>query len=162
MMKKAMKDKYVARAGIIKAMAHPTRLFIIDELSKGERCVAELTKMIGADMSTISKHLSVLRGAGIVSSMKRGSQVYYRLRVPCILNFFGCVEAVMKSSLDELARSRNSDGEVDFMSLRSEWKPLSIIAAVFLGFYFLPFDSPRAVNSVSEALLLPATMPAST
>ncbi len=102
-MKKALKVKYEARAEIIKAMAHPTRLFIIDELSKGERCVAELTKMIGADMSTISRHLSVLKGAGIVAGAKRGSQVYYELRVPCILNFFGCVEAVLQSNIDELA-----------------------------------------------------------
>jgi DNA-binding transcriptional ArsR family regulator len=104
-MKKALKAKYETRAGIIKGMAHPTRLFIIDELSKGERCVAELTEMIGADMSTISRHLSVLKGAGIVSGAKRGSQVYYELRVPCILNFFGCVEAVLRSNIDELAEA---------------------------------------------------------
>ena len=80
----------------MKALAHPTRLFIVDELSRGERCVCELTDGIGADMSTVSKHLSVLKGAGIVSDDKRGVQVFYRLRVPCILNFFGCVEAVLE------------------------------------------------------------------
>jgi DNA-binding transcriptional ArsR family regulator len=102
-MKQALKAKYETRAGIIKAMAHPTRLFIIDELAKGERCVRELTAMIGADISTISKHLSIMKGAGIVAGEKRGSQVYYQLRVPCIMNFFGCVEAVAQSSIDELA-----------------------------------------------------------
>lgn len=89
------KQKYEARARVIKAMAHPSRLFMVDELSRGERCVCELRDMIGADISTISKHLSVLKEAGIVEDDKRGQQVFYRLRVPCILNFFGCVEDVL-------------------------------------------------------------------
>ncbi len=89
------KQKYIARARVIKAMAHPSRLFMVDELSRGERCVCELRDMIGADISTISKHLSVLKEAGIVEDEKRGLQVFYRLRVPCILNFFGCVEDVL-------------------------------------------------------------------
>jgi DNA-binding transcriptional ArsR family regulator len=94
-------SRYEARARIIKAMAHPTRLFIVDTLSRGERCVNELTGMIGADMSTISRHLSVLRGAGIVRDEKRGANVYYFLKVPCVLNFFSCVESVIRSSVDE-------------------------------------------------------------
>ncbi len=89
---------FEARAKIIKAMAHPTRLFIVDELSRTEKCVADLTEMIGADTSTVSKHLSVLKNAGIISDEKRGLQVYYTLRVPCVLNFFGCVESVIRSN----------------------------------------------------------------
>jgi ArsR family transcriptional regulator len=88
-----------ARARVLKAMAHPTRLFIIEELEKEERCVCDLTSMIGADISTVSKHLSVLRQAGIVLDDKRGNQVFYRLRVPCILNFFGCVESVLENQV---------------------------------------------------------------
>jgi ArsR family transcriptional regulator len=82
----------------MKALAHPSRLFIVDELSRGERCVCELTEMIGADVSTVSKHLAVLKQAGVVLDERRGQQVFYRLRVPCILNFFGCVEAVLEES----------------------------------------------------------------
>jgi ArsR family transcriptional regulator len=87
-----------ARARVIKAMGHPTRLFIVDELSRQERCVCELTKMIGADVSTVSKHLTVLRNAGIVQDEKRGTMVYYSLRVPCVLNFFTCVESVLETT----------------------------------------------------------------
>ena len=88
--------RYEARAKIIKAMAHPARLLILDELSKNaERCVCELTEMIGSDMSTVSRHLAVLRAAGLVEDEKRGAMVYYRLRVKCILNFFDCIESVM-------------------------------------------------------------------
>ena len=67
------KARYEARARIIKALAHPTRLFIIDELSGNKRCVCELTEMIGADASTVSKHLSVLRNAGLVADEKVGA-----------------------------------------------------------------------------------------
>jgi DNA-binding transcriptional ArsR family regulator len=85
-----------AQARVMKALAHPSRLFIVDELSRGERCVCELTEMIGADVSTVSKHLALLKQAGVVLDERRGQQVFYRLRVPCILTFFGCVEAVLE------------------------------------------------------------------
>ncbi len=97
-MEQERKKHLQARAQVLKAMAHPTRLFIIEELEKEERCVCDLTEQIGADVSTVSKHLSVLKQAGIVIDDKRGNQVFYRLRVPCILNFFGCVESVLESS----------------------------------------------------------------
>ncbi|MHC1789749.1 ArsR/SmtB family transcription factor [Solidesulfovibrio sp.] len=74
-----------------KALGHETRLFIADELSRGERCVCELTQMVDADISTISRHLSQLREAGIIASDKRGIQVYYRLLTPCVLQLFSCV-----------------------------------------------------------------------
>lgn len=88
--------QYKTQAHIIKALAHPTRLFIVDELARGERSVRELTDMIGVEMPTVSRHLSQLRNAGIVDDEKRGAQVFYRLRVPCVLNFFKCVEAVQR------------------------------------------------------------------
>jgi ArsR family transcriptional regulator len=93
--------RYEARARIIKAMAHPSRLFIVDELSRGERCVCELTEMIGVDMSTVSRHLSILKNAGIVDDDKRGATVYYRLKVPCVLDFVKCVESVMQCNIGQ-------------------------------------------------------------
>jgi ArsR family transcriptional regulator len=97
-----------ARAAILKAMAHPARLMIIEELASRERCVAELTAMAGLDVSTVSKHLSRLKAAGLVTSARRGAQVYYSLRVPCVLNFFGCVEAVMRATAEEHQRLTQS------------------------------------------------------
>lgn len=88
-------DTYKHKAQIIKAMGHPSRLRMIDALAEGEKCVQELQAQVGSDMSTVSKHLSVLRHAGLVNDRKQGLQVFYSLRVPCIINFFGCVEAVM-------------------------------------------------------------------
>jgi DNA-binding transcriptional ArsR family regulator len=92
----ATQTKYKNQARIIKALSHPTRLFIVDELSRGERCVCEITDMVGVEMPTVSRHLGVLKSAGILEDDKRGLQVFYRLRVPCVLNFFKCVEAVQR------------------------------------------------------------------
>lgn len=97
MMDETSRARYEARAKILKALGHPSRLMMIDELSRGERCVCELREIVGADLSTVSKHLSTLKNAGIVEDDKRGVQVFYRLKVPCVLNFFGCVEAVLEN-----------------------------------------------------------------
>ncbi len=99
-MNEAIRDRYQARADVMKALAHPSRLYIVDELSRGERCVCDLTEAIGSDMSTVSKHLSVLKSVGIVRDEKRGSQVYYSLRMRCVIGFFGCIEAVLRSGDD--------------------------------------------------------------
>ncbi|MCL4786819.1 MAG: winged helix-turn-helix domain-containing protein [Verrucomicrobia bacterium] len=87
-------SRYKVQAAILKALAHPTRLFIVDELSRGERCVNDLTEMIGVEMPTVSRHLSQLKHAGILEDEKRGVQVFYRLKTPCVMNFFQCVAAV--------------------------------------------------------------------
>jgi ArsR family transcriptional regulator len=63
-MDQIVKARFEARAQIMKAMAHPTRLFILDELSRGERCVTELTDMIDADASTLCLEFFRLCGDG--------------------------------------------------------------------------------------------------
>ena len=68
---------------------------MVEELEGGERCVCDLQQLVGADMSTVSKHLGVLKRAGIVIDDKRGNQVFYSLRVPCVTGFFACIEAVL-------------------------------------------------------------------
>jgi DNA-binding transcriptional ArsR family regulator len=100
-MDKRTEARYKARARIVKALAHPSRLFMVDELSKSERCVCELAEMVGADMSTVSKHLSLLRQSGIVEDEKRGAQVFYRLRTPCVLRMFDCLEPILETHARE-------------------------------------------------------------
>lgn len=90
--------QYKGRARTIKALAHPTRLFILDELSRGERSVRELTEMVGVEMPTISRHLGVLKSAGILDDDKRGPQVFYRVRLRCVLKVFGCLKAIERES----------------------------------------------------------------
>jgi ArsR family transcriptional regulator len=87
-------DGNIRRAKIIKALAHPSRLAMIDRLEKGEACVCELQKIVNADISTVSKHLLLMKKAGLVDDRKEGLWVYYRLRVPCIIRFLDCIDAV--------------------------------------------------------------------
>ena len=100
-MKGKEKAAIIAKANVLKALGHPTRLWMAEQLEGGEKCVCELAEFIDADFSTISKHLSILKQAGVVSDEKRGKQVYYKLKVPCILKFMSCVEAVIKAQAEE-------------------------------------------------------------
>lgn len=88
-----------ASTRIIRALGHPSRLFMLEELAKGERCVCELTALVGADISTVSKHLSILKLAGIVEDEKRGVQVFYRLRDTGVLGLLRQVESVLRQNL---------------------------------------------------------------
>lgn len=94
-------DKYSQMATVMKAMAHPTRLFILEMLKEKEHCVCELQELIHSDMSTVSKHLSVLRNAGIITSRKHNNLVIYRLLCPCVLDAFQCVIDVGKNTEKE-------------------------------------------------------------
>ncbi len=78
-------------AEVFKALGHPTRLWIVQQLADGEHCVCEFVEAVGADFSTISKHLSVLKQAGVIEDDKRGKSVYYRLTCPCVLKMLDCV-----------------------------------------------------------------------
>lgn len=91
----ATRTTLAARADVFKALGHPTRLAIVDMLADGERCVCDMNEEIDADISTVSRHLAVLRNVGILSSDKRGNQVFYKLECPCITTFYGCVESVI-------------------------------------------------------------------
>ncbi|MDZ7761645.1 MAG: metalloregulator ArsR/SmtB family transcription factor [Desulfovermiculus sp.] len=109
-MKQDIRDRYEARSKIMKALGHPSRLFIVDELSRQGRCVCELTEMIGADVSTVSKHLSILREAGIVDYEKRGTQMHYRLAAPCVLGFFRCLEDMVRINVQRQLHCLQDDG----------------------------------------------------
>jgi DNA-binding transcriptional ArsR family regulator len=85
-----------ARAEIFKALGHPARLAMVQALGDGEQCVCDLQAVVGSDMSTVSKHLTVLRHAGLVDAEKRGKQVFYSLRLTCTLGFMECVDNALQ------------------------------------------------------------------
>jgi len=86
------------QARVLKALANASRLQIIDRLSRGEASVGELTKLVGSDHSTVSKHLAILRSHGIVEDRREGNVVFYSLLTPCVMNFFSCATQVLKES----------------------------------------------------------------
>jgi len=101
-------EYYKTQTKIVKAIAHPIRLFILEKLKDDEYCVNSLTEMIGYDASTVSKHLSVLKNAGLISDEKRGLKVFYKLRTPCVIDMLSCVNRTVKqvaeTNLEHLKR----------------------------------------------------------
>lgn len=87
-----------AQARVLKALANESRLMIVDRLSRGECSAGDLTRLVGTDQTTVSKHLAVLRAHGIVEDRREGSAVVYRLLTPCIMSFFSCATQVLKES----------------------------------------------------------------
>jgi ArsR family transcriptional regulator len=86
------------RAEVLKALAHPTRAYIVDVIAReGAQCVCELTEQIGADTSTVSRHLSLLKGAGILFDRKEGTTVYYDLTCDCIGRFMNSLDVVLRA-----------------------------------------------------------------
>lgn len=81
---------------MLKALGHESRLMIVDRLSRGECSVGDLRELVGSDLSTVSKHLALLRAHGIVEGRREGTTVYYRLLTPCVRNFFTCAIQVLK------------------------------------------------------------------
>ena len=79
-------------AGVFKALGHPVRLMIVEMLLDGERCVCELQKDSGRDMSTISSHLNVLKNNRVLSCEQRGKNVYYSLCCPCLRQVLACLK----------------------------------------------------------------------
>lgn len=97
--------KYIEeQAKIFKALGHPSRLLMAEALLNGPLCVCDLQKLVGADISTISRHLSVLKAADIVSDEKKGQNVYYSLKLTCLNQFLTCTTA----TLDKQAQARQA------------------------------------------------------
>ncbi len=92
------------RAEVFKALGHEDRLRILDELVDGERCVCDLVAAVGSGWSTVSRHLAVLKEAGVVEDEKRGLQVFYRLALPCVPSFMECLDASRNGEAVELRR----------------------------------------------------------
>ncbi|MCW5976833.1 MAG: winged helix-turn-helix transcriptional regulator [Bryobacteraceae bacterium] len=91
--------RYEARARIAKALSHPTRLLLLDALRQKDLCVCEMTELAGVDQSTVSKHLAILKDAGLVAVAKRGSMSVFSVRCQCLDGFFRCIEAVLEQNL---------------------------------------------------------------
>lgn len=83
------------RAGVLSALASETRLLILEHLQEGEMTVSEITELAGLDISTVSRHLAILKRAGIVSSRAQGSRRLYSIRTSCVMGFLDCVEDVL-------------------------------------------------------------------
>ncbi|WP_319764189.1 metalloregulator ArsR/SmtB family transcription factor [Maridesulfovibrio sp.] len=80
------------KSKVFKALGHPSRLAIVEALCEGELCVCDIVPIVGRDISTVSKHLSLLKEAGVLKDNKRGTNVYYSLAMECVPGFLSCLE----------------------------------------------------------------------
>lgn len=86
------------RSRVFKALGHPARLAIVDELAEGERCVCELLELSKLSGPTVSQHLLILKNAGIIADDKRGKKIFYRLQMPCVTEISLCVGGATPSA----------------------------------------------------------------
>lgn len=84
-----------ARAELVRALAHPTRLGIVEELARGERSVGQLQAAVDCGATTLSRHLALLRALRIVETRRRGTTVLCTLAMPCLGDFLACVDAML-------------------------------------------------------------------
>jgi ArsR family transcriptional regulator len=96
-MNKFDKTAISAEADFFKALGHPTRLWIVRELASKEHCVCEFVEAVGDEFPTISRHLSILKEAGVVVDERRGKSIYYRLACPCVLDMLKCMKKRLQS-----------------------------------------------------------------
>ena len=97
-------DDAMARAKILKALANPTRLLMVDALSRGDRCVNELQPLAKVNQSAISRHLAQLKHAGIVTERRAGNRIIHHLECPCILQALECTVGVLHKEAARKAR----------------------------------------------------------
>jgi DNA-binding transcriptional ArsR family regulator len=99
MMEENMGELTVARAEILKAIAQPTRMKIIDFLRDGERCVCEIFPAIDEEQSNTSRHLNMMQGCGILARRKEGIKIMYRLKHPEVLQILELASAILKKEI---------------------------------------------------------------
>lgn len=95
------KEFYKLKTNIIKALANPIRLMIIDCLREGEKCVSEIIEELQEEQSNISKSLGILKSNGLIKDRKQGLNVYYSLNLCCIDEFFCCLDNIISTNLNQ-------------------------------------------------------------
>ena len=89
------------QAEVVKAIAHPLRIAILDFLKDGEQCVCDIAKQVGSERSNVSRHLSVMAQAGVLEHRKEGLKVIYSLKTPCIVDCLSCISMCLKEQIKD-------------------------------------------------------------
>jgi DNA-binding transcriptional ArsR family regulator len=89
------------KADIFQALAHPTRIAILELLSSGELSAGTLIEKLGMEQANVSQHLAVLRAKQLVSTRKAGNQVFYSVRDPIIIEVLTLMRTYFQVHLKE-------------------------------------------------------------
>ena len=93
---KGFTDVQKSKTAILKGIAHPVRMRIVEELSRGDLCAGEIAELFHFDRTTISKHLALMKDLGILESSREGTSVRYSLRMACLAQLLYCIENVLE------------------------------------------------------------------
>jgi ArsR family transcriptional regulator len=93
------KRLYALQAEIVRALAHPLRMAVVDFLADGEQCVCDIANHLGARRPNVSRHLALMLKAGVLGSRRDGLRVVYSLRTPCIVNCLTCAADVLREHI---------------------------------------------------------------
>ena len=89
-------DEYQRTAVIGRALADPKRLCVLESLAHGEVSVSDLSSVVGCQVPNMSQHLAVLRSAGLVTTRREGSTVFYRLTDPRVLEAYQLLQSIAR------------------------------------------------------------------
>lgn len=98
--KKSDEELYEIKASILQALAHPIRLKVVEYLSRDQKCVCDIAEAVGAERSNVSRHISILLKADLLTSSKKGLNIFYKLKMPCVLKFLSCAEEVIRKQVE--------------------------------------------------------------
>jgi ArsR family transcriptional regulator len=99
------------KADVFQALAHPTRLAIIELLGKRELSAGELIEGLGMEQANVSQHLAVLRSRQLVVNRKAGNQVFYSVRDPILLEVLALMRTYFQKHLTEAMAMLEQIGE---------------------------------------------------
>lgn len=107
-----MKDNVQKKkANILKALAHPVRIGIVEALENGEMCVCDIAERFPLDRTSISKHLALMKNLDILDDRREGLHVYYSLRMKCLPTLLECIEMVTQGREPEASLLTCTCGE---------------------------------------------------
>lgn len=94
------KERYEMLGDILKAAAHPVRLYILKTMFDKKRCVKEFADELGYDISTISKHLTQMKKSGLIYDYREGNCVYYQIRCNCVRRLLDAAEDILVTNIE--------------------------------------------------------------
>jgi len=101
---------YKIKADFLQALSHPLRLQIIEFLKSGEKNVGNIIKALGIPQSSLSRHLTILREAGVLKSRQQGTVIYYNIEDHDIFHVLRPIAEMLRKKLKKTATVLNSLG----------------------------------------------------
>ena len=89
------------KASVFQALAHPTRIAIVEALREGELSAGAIQERLGIEQANLSQHLAILRSRQLVATRKEGNQVFYRVRHPVLIKVLDIMRRYFQAHLSE-------------------------------------------------------------